>query len=117
MDFILLITLLVALLFICFYFLIRNDRVFEFRTAIEAMGYDIVKKHTSNWPIGVDEESYNAYKEENERLRNMWLSLETSVSYDKMLFSIKPLKPKYWLNEEQMEFLNYYESTRKAISK
>ena len=108
MDFILII-LLVAL-FVCFYFLIRNERVFEFRTAIEAMGYDIVKKHTSNWPINVDEESYNAYKEEHERLRDMWLSLSTNISYDKMLFSIKPLKPKYWLNKAQMEFLNYYEN-------
>ena len=109
MDFIL-ITLLVAL-FICFYLLIRNKRVYTFRTTINDIGYNIVQKHTLNCPIHIDEESYNAYNEENERLRNMWLSLE-NISYDKMLFSIKPLKPKYWLNKEQIEFLNYYESTR-----
>lgn len=107
MDFILII-LLVAL-FICFYLLIRNDRVYEFRMTINAIGYNIIQKHNINWPI-TNEESYNAYKEEHERLRNIWLSLTANIPYEKMLFSIKPLKPKCWLNKEQMEFLNYYEN-------
>lgn len=115
MNFILI--MLIVASFICLYLSIRNDRVYEFRTTINDIGYNIVQKHTLNWPIGIDEESYNAYKEEYERLRNIWLSLSTNVFYDKMLFSVKPLKPKYWLNEEQMEFLNYYESTGKTISK
>lgn len=114
MDFILIILLFAICIY--FYLSIRNNRVFEFRTTINDIGYNIVQKHTLNCPIIIDEESYNAYNEENERLRNMWLSLG-NTSYDKMLFSIKPLKPKYWLNKEQMEFLNYYESTRKTISK
>ena len=113
MDFILIILLFAIC--ICFYLSIRNNSVYKFRTTINDIGYNIVQKHTLNCPIDVDEESYNAYKEEHERLRDMWLSLSTNISYDKMLFSIKPLKPKYWLNKEQMEFLNYYESTRKTI--
>jgi len=108
MDFILIILLFAAS--ICFYLSIRNNRVYKFRTTINAIGYNIIQKYTTNWPIGIDEESYNAYKEEHERLRNMWLSLTASIPYEKMLFSIKPLKPKYWLNEEQLNFLNYYES-------
>lgn len=108
MNFILIMLLFAA--FICFYLLIRNDRVYTFRTTIHAIGYNIIQKYTLNWPIGIDEESYNAYKEECERLRNIWLSLTDNIPYEKMLFSIKPLKPKYWLNKEQMEFLNYYEN-------
>jgi hypothetical protein len=42
-------------------------------------------------------------------LRRIWLSIN-KISPNKMLYSFKPLKPKYWLNEEQMKFLGLWTS-------
>ena len=42
--------------------------------------------------------------ENKEYLDSVWKSI-MDISYDKMVFSLKPLKPKYWLTEEQQDFL------------
>ena len=44
-------------------------------------------------------------QEEHELLRDVWDEI-TNISYGKMLFSFKPLKPEYWLNEKQLKFLS-----------
>ena len=39
-------------------------------------------------------------------MKEMWINIMDNMEYDKLVFSFKPLKDKYWLNKEQLEFLN-----------
>ena len=79
--------------------LIRNFKVFEFQLYLNELGYNICKKHLDSVEH-FDEKAWN----EHELLEDMWDEI-TDISYAKMLFSFKPLKPEYWLNEKQLDFL------------
>lgn len=91
--------LLVLILVWSFYILIRNFAVFNFCVALNHACYLKAIEHTHN-AIEFDDE----WDKEHERIHKLWDEI-TNISYDKMLFSFTPLKPEYWLNEEQMEFL------------
>ncbi len=95
---------LVTLLLIL-YFLIRNDLVFRFTKELNHRCYEIVKSYLSTCGdiLTRDEVRYHKY------LSSIWDSI-TNISYTEMLFSFKPLKPKYWLTKEQQDFLNRYNS-------
>ena len=62
---------------------IRNDAVFSFRNKILDAVYKLSLDSID------DENDYDYYY----IYRNM-------VGYDKMMFSFKPLKPNYWMSEE-----------------
>ena len=66
---------------------------------VNEQGYNICKKHLDSVEH-FDEKAWN----EHELLENIWCEI-TDISYAKMLFSFKPLKPEYWLNEKQLNFL------------
>ena len=73
--------------------------VFVFQMYLIDQGHNICKKHLDS----VELFDKNAQKE-HEILRNTWEEI-VNISYEKMLFSFKPLKPEYWLNEKQLKFL------------
>lgn len=89
----------VILLFVGAWLLIRNFKVFKFQIYLNEQGYNICKKHLDSVEH-FDEKAWN----EHELLENIWREI-TDISYAKMLFSFKPLKPEYWLNEKQLDFL------------
>lgn len=103
--------LLISLLIISSYFFIRNNGVYRFKTMLNDTGWSILHRYLKEAPISADNEVYNAYMAEHGRMRDIWFSIN-DISYDKMLFSFKPLSPRYWLNEEQLKFLNYYDTER-----
>lgn len=84
---------------VCIWLLIRNIKVFNFQIDLNQQGYTICKKHLDSVEL-FDEKAQN----EHEFLRDIWYEI-TDISYAKMLFSFKPLKPEYWLNEKQLDFL------------
>lgn len=90
---------LVIGLFFCFWLQIRNSKVFEFRMYLTEQGYNICKKYLDSVEH-FDKKALN----EHEFLVDVWNSI-TDISYEKMLFSFKPLKPERWLNEKQLKFL------------
>jgi hypothetical protein len=61
----------------------RNDKVFKFRTKMIDITFKISMENINNG-------NYNDY-------HYLYNNLG---SYEKMMFSFKPLKPEYWLSEE-----------------
>jgi hypothetical protein len=75
--------LLITLLALLFWFIIRNERVYRFRTKIIDITFHLNVESMKN---GDYTGHYSLY--------------DKLPSYEKMMWSLKPLKPKYWLNEE-----------------
>lgn len=93
------ISFVVVIFVVSIWFLIRNFNVFEFQLYLNQQGYNVCRQHLDSVEH-FDEKALN----EHEYLQDMWDSI-TDISYEKMLFSFKPLKPEYWLNEKQLDFL------------
>ena len=100
--------ILLVLCFIClslsFYILYRNDKVRDFKIRLNNEGYDALKRYIDSLPD--DEKLSKETLDKWHELDSIWDSIN-EISYDKMLYSFKPLKPEYWLNEEQLKYLGY----------
>lgn len=96
---------LLILLFLTFsvLFLYRNEKVCEYQQSLNNRGYQICINYLHSIPSeSYDEEA----RKKHEELRRQWNSI-VNISYDKMLWQFwKPLKDKYWLTKEQIEFLS-----------
>lgn len=94
---------LIIILILSIIFIIRNEKVYQYRIYIGQKCYDVCTAHLDsipNFEYTQDKREYHQY------LRQMWQSI-SDVSYDKMLFKFWiPLKDKYWFTEEQIKFLN-----------
>ena len=81
------------------YFCYRNDAVYEFKKYLNHRGYNICREFLLS--ADIDSISDSEYEE----MVAIWDSIN-NIPYEKMLFSFKPLEPKYWLTKEQINFLN-----------
>lgn len=88
----------------CVLLIYRVDKVYWFKCELNDLGYNICKNYLDQIEMFTEEEVLH-YAE----LRRIWVSIN-EISPNKMLYSFKPLKPKYWLNEEQMKFLELWTS-------
>ena len=93
--------LLILFLVWSFYLLIRNFAVLGFCQSLNHACALQATKHI-NGTVDFNDEWYK----EHERIHKLWDEI-TGISYERMLFSFAPLKPEYWLNDEQLEFLGY----------
>lgn len=93
------VSLCIVIIILSVWVLIRNYKVYEFQLYLNQQGYNICKKYLDSVEC-FDEKALN----EHELLMGMWEEI-TGIPYEKMLFSFKPLKPEYWLNEKQLDFL------------
>lgn len=84
------------------YILVRNNFVYKFVTNLNETCYQICLNHSNKI---FDYNNLEDFMKEHERMEDMWESI-SKIKYEKMLYSFKPLKPKYWLNKEQLEFIN-----------
>ncbi len=92
--------LLSVLALLSLYIIIRNNKVCEFTVNLNDEGFEVCKSHL----LSVTE--YNKKeRDEHERLHKIWQSIN-NISYNKILYSFKPLKKEYWLTKEQIDFLN-----------
>ena len=89
-----LLTMCIALLLLTTYIMIRNIRVYTFRMSVLA---DIDSEATKR-----NEQNAITSKE----ISQMY-GILGAVSYNKMLFSFKPLKVEYWFTEEEIKLLGY----------
>ena len=89
-----------VLIIVLIYFLFRNNKVFIFRVTVLRFSY----KALENYILSMPEEDFIRQQDEYNRLNDLVEHINES-SYTKMLFSIKPLKLKYWFNEEEIEFI------------
>ena len=69
------------------YFLCRNDKVCTFRCTITNLEYARTKEAI------------------HQGLHHEYRNLHDKYTYDQMLYSIKPLKLKYWFTEEEIHYL------------
>lgn len=81
--------------------LIRNGYVCKYRINLSERGCQVCSNYLHNTPTDEIDWDYD------EKLSKMWDSLLNDHSYDEMVLKLwKPLKDKYWLTKEQIEFLN-----------
>lgn len=86
--------------------LIRSEKVCKFQLALIDAGYSVLMEYLNTIdPDKVDDDTFNNGIEKYRELSDIYDSI-CNLSYDKMLFSLKPLKDDYWLTEEQISFLN-----------
>lgn len=86
------------LLVLSIYFLIRNDNVLDFRLNYVRNAYDYLYKTLH---CCINEEDLYEY----DKLCDIVWDAIDRYSYEKMLFSFKPLKLEYWFTEEEIEYL------------
>ena len=98
--------MVIPLIGITLYLFMRNNYVYEFKKKLIEESYNILHKHLWSFDIlHTTDEEFQNHIDENDKLRKISDSI-SSISYNKMLFSIKPLTSKYWLDKEQLEFLS-----------
>lgn len=73
----------IVLLAFTIWYSIRNERIYRFRTKMIDIEFHLNMETIKN---GNHTGHYSLY--------------DKLPSYEKMMWSLKPLKPKYWLNEE-----------------
>ncbi len=91
---IILLTMCIALLTLCIYIRIRNNRVYAFRMSILDVIDSKARKIIVQNTIASEEIS-------------QLFEILNAVSYTKMLYSFKPLKVEYWFTEEELKLLGY----------
>lgn len=106
----LILIILAILIVLCLYFLNRNNKVFNFTTSFSHFLFDELRRVLNTYKdddeLHEDEDNYNYIKEKT-------LFLLDKYSYNRYLFSFKPLKLEKWFTEEELEFITYLKSYRK----
>ena len=98
-----LIVILVTVLVAAFYTMWRNNKVYVFRMEIRHKCYGVLY----NFLEGLkDDKELDERYEEREQLEMKVDEILSKHSYESMLFSLKPLKPKYWFTNEEIEFMD-----------
>lgn len=102
--------ILLILIIFCFYVLYRNNKVYYFFVNLNGFLFDELER------------ILNTYKNDNEfhedennyyNIREKTYSLLDKHSYNKYLFSFKPLKLEKWFTKEELEFITYLKQYRK----
>lgn len=91
----------IILLLINIYILIRNNKVADFKLMLLKKSAEALVKYL-NFPNS--DKKFNDYN--FEKIYKLYKDIN-EISYDKMLFSFKPLIEDRWLTQEQSDFLEY----------
>ena len=107
-----LILLLILLILVALwsYIVIRNNKVCCFTISLGDLLFDELKRilntYKDDYEFNKDENNYNNIKEKVQLLLD-------KHSYEKYLYSFKPLKLEKWFTEEDLEFITYLKQYRK----
>lgn len=85
-------------LIISFYFLIRNDKVYEFRRKYSNAAFAYLQKVFNSCVTGQD---FSNYYESRDKI----LNIIDKYSYEQMLYSFKSLKLENWFVENEIQYL------------
>jgi hypothetical protein len=109
------ITFLIVLILVALslYLGIRNNKVYYFKISFGHFLFDelmrILKTYKDDDEFSKDEDNLNIIREKVYFLLN-------KHSYNKYLFSFKPLKLEKWFTEEELEFIKYLKQYRNEVS-
>ena len=95
-------TVCIVGLAICFYFETRNNEVYEFRLKVIDKVYDKINKKIFSYK---GDEEFTAHYDEYKEYRNKLKKIQQRYTYDEMLYSLKPLKMEKWFTPEELELL------------
>ena len=109
---IILILLLLILLGFCFYLLYRNDKVFYFLIELSSSLFNESERILNTYK---DDNEFHEDKINYKYIEEKIQDLLDKNSYNKYLFSFKPLKIKNWFTEEDLEFMKYLKQYRKCV--
>lgn len=84
------------------YFIVRVPEARNFKDELTYKSCDILAAYIGSLPDNRD--TTVEEEEQYDRLHAIWMSIE-DISYYRLLFSFKPLREEFWLNEEQLKFL------------
>ena len=84
------------------YFIVRASEARNFKDELTFKSCDVPADYIGSLPDNRD--TTLEEEQQYDRLHAIWMSIE-DISYYKLLFSFKPLKEEFWLNEEQLRFL------------
>ena len=104
-----LLTILILGLILNVYILVRNTFVYKYRISLSDRCYKGVSHHLNDIPTDVSVEEFRKKMNKQDEYQEVWETITGRNSYNKMLFSLKPLKDKYWLTKEQIEWLHQYD--------
>ena len=106
----LILLVLISTIVLCFFVLYRNNKVYYFTISLSDFLFDELKRILNTYKndneFYEDENNYNSIKEKVQFLLNRH-------SYNKYLFSFKPLKIEKWFTKEDLEFMKYLKQYRK----
>ena len=91
------ISIMIIMLIFSFYFLIRNNKVYEFRTKYSNAAFGYLQKVLNSC---VTEQDFSNYYV----LRDDLLNTIDKYSYDQMLYSFKSLKLENWFSKEEIKY-------------
>ena len=107
-NLILLILLILAIFSL--YLINRNNKVYYFNINLSNFLFDELKRilntYKDDYEFHEDEKNYYNIKEKIQFLLDKY-------SYNKYLFSFKPLKLEKWFTKEDLEFITYLKQYRK----
>ena len=106
----LILLIVLILIVLCLYILNRSNKVLYFTVSLSVILFDELKRILNTYKddkdFHEDENNYNYIKEKIQFLLDKY-------SYNKYLFSFKPLKLEKWFTEEELEFIKYLKQYRK----
>jgi len=106
----LILIVLIILMVLCSYILYRNNKVYYFNRSLCKFLFGELKRilntYKDNYEFHEDEDNYNCIREKIDTLLDKY-------SYEKYLYSFKPLKLEKWFTEEELEFIKYLKQYRK----
>lgn len=94
--------ILLCIWFFLFYIMYRNDKVYNFLTKINFIIHNNIINRLDSYESG---EEYIEDYDNFQRYSNLMNKLRDKYTYNKLLWSFKPLKLKYWYTEEEIKML------------
>ena len=105
----LILIVLVILIVLCLYLLDRNNKVYCFTVSFGRLLFDELNRILNTYK---DDREFHEDKENYYNIKEKINSLLNKHSYNKYLFSFKPLKLEKWFTEEELEFVKYLKQYR-----
>lgn len=93
--------LVIVLLTLSILLIIRNNKVYEFLTNLSLEAFVKIRNYLNSCDECLTDEEWTEYVRQREIVESIY-----DISYNKLLFSFKPLEKEYWLTQEQIDFLN-----------
>lgn len=109
MDKNLILLVLLILLVFCFYLINRNNKVYYFTKSLADFLFDELNRILNSYK---DDDEFHEDINNYNNIREKVQLLLDKHSYNKYLFSFKPLKLEKWFTEEELEFIVYLKQYR-----